>query len=77
MKNKFFKGEKYWFYENYNYTGRLLVGELVYVSSKNVAKLKVGEDNYWNLDADYLFASKESLMAKKEKSITKGKEYDS
>lgn len=74
MENKFYKGENYWFFERYNYTGRILVGELVYVSSKNIAKLKVGEDNYWNLDANYLFASKENLMANKEKILTKGKE---
>ncbi|MDD4756634.1 MAG: hypothetical protein PHG29_11195 [Prolixibacteraceae bacterium] len=73
MGIKYLKGEKYWFYENYNHTGKILNGELIYVSSTNIAKLKVGEDNYWNLNADYLFVSKENLMASKEKGMKKEK----
>ena len=67
------KGERYWFYEHYNFTGQILSGELIYVSSKNIAKLKVGEDNYWNLDADYLFTNREEIMATKENKMKKEK----
>lgn len=66
---KYIKGKLYWFYEGYKNTGRILFGELVYVSSKNIAKIKLGKDHYFNIGAEQLSENKETLMARKEKKL--------
>ena len=63
----------YWFYEHYDFTGKLLCGKLVGVNIYNIARIQLENGTVWNLDADYLFASKESLMATKENKMKKEK----
>lgn len=71
---KYKSGNRYWFYEFYNNTGRILNGELIWKNEHGNVKILAENGNYWYLSAKRLFDSKENLIASKEKGMKKENE---
>lgn len=66
-------GEKYWFFENYNNTGRILIGKLIWRNKYNNVKVRAENGNYWYFSAKKLYDSKKTLLNSKENKLKKEK----
>lgn len=66
-------GNKYWFYEFYNNTGRILAGKLVWRNEHGNVKIKADNGNYWYFSGKRLFESKERLCELKDKKLKREK----
>jgi len=66
---KYKSGNRYWFYEFYNNTGRILNGELIWKNEHGNVKILAENGNYWYLSANRLFDSKETLCKIKDKKL--------
>ena len=66
-------GNRYWFYEFYNNTGRILAGRLIWKNEHGNVKILAENGNYWYFSAKRLSESKETLCEIKDKKLKKEK----